>query len=185
MAGVIGRNLAVEGEAGAILTRLGFQESHGYQQMTRVLRNCLPNANARYGEGMNANPVPPRDLRRWERPGAVAVGAEAAILVAGALVLGFAWFRDGVDSAPTALVSLGFALALAAGLVALARGLWRGARWPRGAALTWQAIEAAIAFGSTGSRPWLIALLALPVPVALAGIFAAIARTQSATDTGS
>lgn len=38
MAGVIGGNLAVEGEAGAILTRLGYLDSHGYEQMTRVLR---------------------------------------------------------------------------------------------------------------------------------------------------
>lgn len=115
----------------------------------------------------------------WERVGAVAVAAEAAMVLVGSGVLIAGWFSGGAAFSPGAIFVVAFGVALAAGLLAVARGLTRGARWPVGAALTWQVLQAAVALGSTGSRWWLVALLLLPVPIALSGIVYAALRARA------
>ncbi len=114
----------------------------------------------------------------WERAGAFAVWLESALVIAGSAVLAVAWVRDGVESPAFAVTLEVFAVAVAVGLAYLARGLWRGSRWPRGAALVWQAIQLAVAFGSDGAPAWLVVLLAVPAAVAVAGVFSASLRTQ-------
>jgi hypothetical protein len=115
---------------------------------------------------------------RWERIGAVAVAAEAVMLLAGSGVLILGWFSGGASFSPGAIFVVAFGIALATGLLAVARALARGARWPIGAALTWQVLQGAVVLGSTGSRWWLVALLLLPVPVALAGVISAAVRAR-------
>jgi hypothetical protein len=99
------------------------------------------------------------------------------LLGAGLLVVD--WFSREASVSPGAIFVVAFGIAVATGLAAVARGLARGARWPIGAALTWQVLQAAVALGSTGSRWWLIALLLLPVPFALAGVARAAVRARS------
>jgi hypothetical protein len=93
------------------------------------------------------------------------------------------WIADGAESPAFSAVLVAFALAIAAALVAVARGLWRGRRWPRGAALTWQLLQLAVAFGSRGIESWLLIVLVLPAAVALAGIVSRAMRADEADET--
>lgn len=94
----------------------------------------------------------------------------------GALAVG--WFAGRISVSGSTAFLVAFSVAIAAALVAIARALSRGARWPRGGALTWQVLQAAVALGSTGSRWWLAALLVAPVPLAVGGILSGALRTQ-------
>ena len=99
------------------------------------------------------------------------------VAVAGG-TLAVGWIAGRVAGSGSTVFLIAFSAAIAAGLVAVSRALARGARWPRGAAVTWQVLHAAVALGSTGSRWWLAAALVAPVPFALAGTLAAALRTQ-------
>jgi len=120
-----------------------------------------------------------RPVGLWERAGAVAVGVEVAILLVGTGILVASWISDGAESPAFSAVLVVFALAIAAGLVAVARGTWRGKRWPRGAALTWQLLHLSVAFGSRGIPAWLLIVLVVPAAVALAGIVSGAMRANA------
>lgn len=48
---------------------------------------------------------------------------------------------------PTAIALIVVVLVLCAGLVAVTVGLWRGRRWARSGAVTWQVLQGALAIG--------------------------------------
>jgi hypothetical protein len=110
--------------------------------------------------------------------GAVAVYVEAGMVLAAGGALAVGWFAGRVAVSGQTIFLMAFAVGLAVALVAIATALGRGSRWPRGAAVTWQVLHAAVALGSTGSRWWLAAALVAPVPFALGGTLAAALRTQ-------
>jgi hypothetical protein len=104
---------------------------------------------------------------RWRRIGVVAVLVEAALVLAGAVVL--AWHAviggDGgagvtTTANPTAvdLTLAGVALLLAAGLALAGRGLGAAAAWSRGPLVTWQLVQLAVAVQTLRGRA------AMPMP---------------------
>jgi hypothetical protein len=115
---------------------------------------------------------------RWERVGAGAILVEAAMVLAAGGALAASWIAGRISVSGSTAFLVTFSVALAAALVAIARALSRGARWPRGGALTWQVLQAAVALGSTGSRWWLAAVLVAPVPFAVGGVLSGALRTQ-------
>ena len=162
-----------------MLARLEFSGSHDCEQITRVLRDDLATACGRYRRRMTTERLNSAVANgRWERAGAVAVFVEAAMVATAGGALAAGWIAGRVSGLGSTIFLVAFSAAIAAGLVAVSRALARGARWPRGAAVTWQVLHAAVALGSTGSRWWLAAALVAPVPFALGGILAATLRTQ-------
>lgn len=153
--------------------------------MTSSQRRSAPRTAPNASRQRSAKPI----IGAWERRGAIAVVVEAGLLVLGAGGLLVAWISGRVSSGGMAAF-LGVASLLAAGgLVVVARALWRGARWPRGATVAWQVLQLAVARGLLfpATWPWVvppgvrfgvvIALVGL-VAVALAGVITAALRTQ-------
>ncbi|GAB7193273.1 hypothetical protein NUM3379_39820 [Kineococcus sp. NUM-3379] len=100
------------------------------------------------------------------------VVAEVVLLLAGAgyLVWGLLT-RDATEvGAAVALVVL--TLALAAGLSACARGLWRRRRWSRTPVLVWQVLQLSVGLPQfSGGALWAALLLTLPAAAVIAAVF--------------
>ena len=113
-----------------------------------------------------------------ERSAPVAARAVAGGIVLEALLLAvYAVFvvveslRGEAEDRIGALVLAAVALAMAAGLVAVATGVLRGARWARSPALVWQALQGFVALsGTVEPRAAAGLLVVLAVTVAL-GLF--------------
>ncbi len=100
-----------------------------------------------------------------------AIGIEALLLAAYAVFVVVESLRGGSADRIGALVFAAVALALAAGLAAVATGVLRGARWSRSPALVWQVLQAFVAFSGT-VEPWAVAVLLVVLAVAVAlGLF--------------
>ncbi|WP_062200982.1 hypothetical protein [Demequina salsinemoris] len=107
----------------------------------------------------------------------VLLALEAALLVAvAAAYVAYAAGGEDVELAATLGIAA-FALAMGGSVAFVARGFARGARWSRGAALTWQVLQAAAAAVMLGALP----MLAIALLVASA-IVAAAAMRASARD---
>lgn len=106
---------------------------------------------------------------------------EAAALLAVSVVYAiYAATGADVEVIPTLGIAA-FALMMAAGVAVTARGFARGARWSRGAALTWQVLQAAAAAAMIGAVPWAaVAILLVSAAVAAAAMRAS-ARDQAAS----
>lgn len=101
-------------------------------------------------------------LNRWLF---AVVAAEAAALIAATAWLITEMVVTSADSVKTAIALIVLTGLVAVWVSATAVGLVRRARWARGSAITWQVLQAAVAFGaSQGDRPvwWLTALLIVP-----------------------
>ncbi len=81
---------------------------------------------------------------------AVVVGLEALALVAAGLVLGVDLFLETPASVVAGLFLAVLVLLFGAALVPVALGLWRGRRWSRAPAATWQLLQASIALPDLG-----------------------------------
>ncbi|QTE31313.1 hypothetical protein J4E96_04175 [Pengzhenrongella sicca] len=115
--------------------------------------------------------------------------AVACLLVlvqaAAALGLGVAWAADLVRGrvelpGATAFLALS-AVAVAAILVAGARGLWRGRRWARAPIITWQLLLVVMAIGWFSADPsaWALVLLVAVVFVVVALLLPAVVAATS------
>ncbi|WNM26732.1 hypothetical protein RN607_11070 [Demequina capsici] len=112
-----------------------------------------------------------------DRAAAVILAIEAAALLG--IGVGYAIYTavgPQVD-VPAVVGVAAFALVMAVGLAFVARGFARGARWSRGAALTWQVLQAAAAAVVMGAAP-VVAVTILLISAAVA----AAAMRASARD---
>lgn len=99
------------------------------------------------------------------------VGLEGLLLAGYAVFVVVESVRGQAQDLTGALVLAVVALALAAGLAAVANGVLNGRRWPRTPALVWQLLQVLVAFsGTVEPRPLAVGLVALAVAVAL-GLF--------------
>ncbi len=113
----------------------------------------------------------------WERAAAVAVACEA-LAVLGWATATFAFDRAGaVERGDTSGFIVVFAAVAAVGLGIVARGLWAGARWARGPALAWQALQVGIGLANVLINPAAGIGLTVLGLVVLAGVWSAIRRT--------
>lgn len=126
-------------------------------------------ANDVAGRELNgADRGPAARSRGWSVAATVGVGLEAGVLLVAAVAYGLHAL-----SLPEPAFAVGLAAFFslsAAGLIAVARALVRGARWAVSAAVTWQAVQVLAGVNLTGIRPWLglpTALLAVAVGVAV------------------
>ncbi len=96
---------------------------------------------------------------------------EGLLLAAYAVVAVVENLRGEAQDRIGALVLAAVALALTAGLVAVAVGVLRGARWARSPALVWQLLQGFVALsGTVGSTSVTVGLVVLAILVAL-GLF--------------
>ena len=99
------------------------------------------------------------------------VALEGLLLAGYGVVVAVESLRGEAQDRIGALVLALVALALGGGLVAVAAGVLRGARWARSPALVWQILQAFVALsGTVQPRALGIALVVLAVLVAL-GLF--------------
>ena len=99
------------------------------------------------------------------------VGLEGLLLAVYAVFVVVESLRGEAEDRIGALVLAAVALAMAAGLVAVAIGVLRGLRWARSPALVWQVLQAFVAFsGTVEPRAAAVLLVVLAVAVAL-GLF--------------
>lgn len=112
--------------------------------------------------------APRTRIAAWRIGAAVGLGIESAVLAVAAVAYGIHAF-----SLPEPAFAAGLAIfcaLCAAGMVPVARGIARGARWAVSAALTWQAIQVLAGVNLTGVRPWLgasVATLGVAVGIAV------------------
>jgi ABC-type dipeptide/oligopeptide/nickel transport system permease component len=100
-----------------------------------------------------------------------AVALEALLLAAYAVFAVVESVRGQAADLIGALVLAAVALALAAGLAAVATGVLRGARWARSPALVWQVLQGFVGLsGTVEPRAVAVLLVVLAVAVAL-GLF--------------
>ncbi len=115
---------------------------------------------------MNERNAPPA-----ARVVAGAVALEALLLAAYAVFAVVESVRGQAADLIGALVLAAVALALAAGLAAVATGVLRGARWARSPALVWQVLQGFVGLsGTVEPRAVAVLLVVLAVAVAL-GLF--------------
>jgi len=99
----------------------------------------------------------------------LAIQAVVAVVAAGywAVQIG----SGGTDEVARSVVELVLFLLAAAGFVALARGLWRGSRWPRTPTVLWHVLLVPVGISLWQSGEVVLAVLVLlGVTVAIAGI---------------
>lgn len=89
-------------------------------------------------------------VRRWRVIVACAAGVETAALAAAAAFLVAAPFTARNTDVPRALFLALLCALAAAGLAAVTVGLYRGRRWSRAPAATWQLLQASIAVPALG-----------------------------------
>jgi hypothetical protein len=132
-----------------------------------------PPENPRQAPGSGAGGPDGRRARDVQRPAAVAVIAAIVAVEATALLTAAGWYGSQlISGAPVlsfwgAVFTLGLLLGFAVWLLAVARFLFRGYRWPRAGALVVQLLVLTIGFPTlTGGYP--LAGLAMLVPAAVA-----------------
>lgn len=102
----------------------------------------------------------------------VALALEAGLLLGVGLWLLYETFTAVHTSLGAAVTLVVLALGIGAALLAAARGLSHGRRWPRGLALTWQILQLSIVWKTfTGGPVWLAVALLVPVLVVGVGLF--------------
>jgi hypothetical protein len=112
-----------------------------------------------------------RDTPPAARAVAAGVALEGLLLAVYAVVVAVESLRGEAQDRIGALVLALVALALAGGLVAVAAGVLRGARWARSPALVWQILQVLVALsGTVEPRAVGLALVVLAVLVAV-GLF--------------
>ncbi|WP_084124230.1 hypothetical protein [Demequina sp. NBRC 110054] len=110
----------------------------------------------------------------------VLLALEALVLVGVAAVYAaYAIGGEHVELAATLGIGA-FALAMAGGIALVTRGFARGARWSRGAALTWQVLQAAAAVVMLGAVPAIAIALLVASAVVAAAAMRASARDAAA-----
>jgi len=100
-----------------------------------------------------------------------ALGLEVLALLAAAVLAAVGLLRGTAATTGAGVVIMLTALGVAALLAVCARGLWRGRRWPRSLAVTWQLLQAAIAVPQLGGEQagWGVVLL-VPVVAVIGGL---------------
>ncbi len=112
-----------------------------------------------------------RDAPPAARVVAGAIALEALLLAAYTVFVVVQSLRGEATDLVGALVLAAVALALAAGLAAVAVGVLRGARWARSPALVWQVLQGFVGLsGTVEPRAVAVLLVVLAVAVAL-GLF--------------
>lgn len=127
---------------------------------------------------------------RHPRPAAllalsVIIALESLALFGTAAFLLVEIFAAPADSVPSAIALAVVVVIAAIWVAAIARGLWRGQAWTRGAIIVVQLLLAAIAVGSfqgIGTRPDIGWLILIPVVLALALVFSAPVRGSLSRD---
>ncbi len=105
---------------------------------------------------------------------AAGVGVEAGVLAVASVA--YAIHALSLPEPAFAFGLAAFAALCAAGMVPVARGIVRGARWSVSAALTWQAIQILAGVNLSGIRPW------LGIPVAVLGVAVGVAVVVGSRD---
>lgn len=122
------------------------------------------------------NPAEGAQGRRRTPPAVTALAAllvlEAGLLLGAGGWLGYELFTQDATSAGAGVMLLLLALGIGVALLAAARGLLRGRRWPRGLALTWQILQLSVAWGTFRGGPlWLAVVLLVPCLAVGVGLF--------------
>ncbi|WP_156251881.1 hypothetical protein [Pseudactinotalea terrae] len=117
----------------------------------------------------------------------VVAGLEGLVLVAAAVWSIASTVRAGFDNAAVAIALSVFMLLFVGLLVLGIHALWLGRRWGRGPVLTWQLIQAAIAFSVIGKAPgWalypmIVASIVVGVGLLLPASVAATSRSSGSS----
>lgn len=117
----------------------------------------------------------------------VVAGLEGLVLVAAAVWSIASTVRAGFDNAAVAIALAVFMLLFVGLLVLGIHALWLGRRWGRGPVLTWQLIQAAIAFSVIGKAPgWalypmIVASIVVGVGLLLPASVAATSRSSGSS----
>jgi hypothetical protein len=117
-----------------------------------------------------------RGVRRWRLVVACAAGAEAAVLAAATVFALVVTLSGHGANVPRGLLLALLSALAAGGMTAVTIGLYRGRRWSRAPAATWQLLQASIAVPALGIGAAATALggvLLVLCAVVLAGVLQA------------